>query len=283
MITNSATVTSADSDLNQANNVAFVATTIAAPTADLAVSLSALPSPAVVGSNLVYAIAVTNNGPDQAINVVVTEPLGAMSFVSAVSSPSLINGFNAGGTATCSLGNLAPGSSGVSFIDSRSAGDGPLYEYRQCDYRVVSDPNSNNNSVSLVITAVNPQPRIIVAGATLLPAGLTSPNGAINPGETVSVSFVMTNNGSAGTSNVVATLLSSNGVTPLSGSQEPTARWFRGAHRRPTPSLSAPRERMAAFSPPSSNCRTAPRTLARRRLALISRRPTPSPARRASR
>jgi uncharacterized repeat protein (TIGR01451 family) len=238
MVTNSATVTSADSDLNQANNTAFVTTMVTAPTADLALSLSALPSPAVVGSNLVYTIVVTNKGPGEAINAVVTEPLGALGFVSAISSPLLINGANVSGTATCNLGNIAPGATASVLLTVVPPATG-LYTNVASVTNASTDPVSTNNSASLVITAVNPQPNIIVAGATLLPGGLTSANGAINPGETVSVSFVMTNNGSAGTSNVVATLLSSNGVTPLSGSQSYGALLPGGVSRSNTFTFSA--------------------------------------------
>ena len=42
-------------------------------------------------------------------------------------------------------------------------------------------------------------------------------NGAIDPGESVSVSFALKNTGTGDTTNLVATLLATNGVVPLSG------------------------------------------------------------------
>ena len=220
MVTNTATVTSADSDLNQANNSATVLTTITAPTADVAVSLSASPNPAGVSNNFTYTITVTNNGPGTAFNVVVTEPLGGLNFVSISSLPS-ITGSNVNGTATCNLGALAPGSSATALLTVVPPQTG-AYTNVATVSTASSDPNLNNNSATLAVTAVNPAPNIIAAGATLLSESFSPPNGTIDPGETVTLSFSFTNSGSAATSNVIAYLQPTNGVTlinPLNGSQ----------------------------------------------------------------
>ena len=56
-------------------------------TADLSVTKSASPSPALVGASLTYTITVSNAGPDIAGDVVVTDPLPAgVTFVSATGS-----------------------------------------------------------------------------------------------------------------------------------------------------------------------------------------------------
>lgn len=63
--------------------------------------------PYVVGSNITYQLSVTNNGPDGATNVVVTDPLPAgSSFVSASPGCSF-----AAGTITCTAATLANGAS----------------------------------------------------------------------------------------------------------------------------------------------------------------------------
>jgi uncharacterized repeat protein (TIGR01451 family) len=217
-LTNTASVTSADTDLNQANLTTTVITTVTAPTADLALSQSVSPNPAVVGGNLLYTISVTNNGPGTAFNVVVTEPLGGLTFVSAVSSPSLIPGSNVNGTATCNLGPLAPGSSAAVLLTVVPSSLGSYTNVATVS-TASSDPNLTNNSASLVVTVVNPTPNIIPAGVTLLPGGLTYSNGAINPGETVTMLFGLRNTGTASTTNLMATLLATNGVTPMSDSK----------------------------------------------------------------
>ena len=55
--------------------------------ADLAVTKTGLPDPVLVGSNLTYTVTVTNNGPNNASNVMVTDTLPAnVTFVSATPS-----------------------------------------------------------------------------------------------------------------------------------------------------------------------------------------------------
>jgi len=82
-----------------------------------------------------------------------------------------------------------------------------------------TDANQTNNSVALALTAVNPAPNIVLGGAALLTEGFAPPNGTIDSGETVTVLLTLTNSGNADTASVVATLLATNGVTPLSGPQ----------------------------------------------------------------
>jgi hypothetical protein len=64
-----------------------------------------------------------------------------------------------------------------------------------------------------------PQPLIVPSGATLLAEGCGSGNGAIDPGERVTVNFALGNLGHADTTNLVATLLESGGVTSPTGPQ----------------------------------------------------------------
>jgi uncharacterized protein (TIGR03437 family) len=64
------------------------------------------------------------------------------------------------------------------------------------------------------------QPRIIVAGTTLTAEPCASPDGIIDPGETVTVSFALQNTGTANTSQQLrATLLATGGVTAPSAPQ----------------------------------------------------------------
>ena len=56
-------------------------------------------------------------------------------------------------------------------------------------------------------------PNLVLTGATLLAEGCSPTNGVIDPDETVVVAFTLKNIGSTATSNLVATLLATNGVT----------------------------------------------------------------------
>ena len=62
-------------------------------------------------------------------------------------------------------------------------------------------------------------PIIVAAGSTLVAESCSPGNGAIDPGETVSVNFKLMNNGGASTTNLVATLQATGGVTSPSGPQ----------------------------------------------------------------
>ena len=62
-------------------------------------------------------------------------------------------------------------------------------------------------------------PLITNAGTSLLAEGCSPPNGAIDPGETVSVIFDLKNLGAVSTTNLVATLQADSGVLAPSGPQ----------------------------------------------------------------
>src|SRR6185436_11763183 len=62
-------------------------------------------------------------------------------------------------------------------------------------------------------------PVIIADSTSLLIESCSPANGAIDPGETVTVSFSLKNTGTAGTTDLIATLLSTNGVLSPSSAQ----------------------------------------------------------------
>ena len=106
-LTNTAMVSANESDLHLADNVASLVTTIIRPVADLSISKTATNS-ALIGDSLSYTIAVANNGPENAVNVVVTDPL-PVGLGSASASLGAGSWTNQGGVITASLGTLAPG------------------------------------------------------------------------------------------------------------------------------------------------------------------------------
>jgi uncharacterized repeat protein (TIGR01451 family) len=208
-LTNSAAVsaTSGEADLDLANNTASAVATVVLPQADLVVSQTAAPIPVTVGSNLTFTVTVTNNGPDTALNTVLTNVLSAGSFVSATGPSYVISG----GTATFSLGNLSSNAGAVLTVVTRpgatvnnlvGVGSGSI------------DSNPANNTNRLTVLVIGPAPQIAAAGAVLTQE--SGPvNGAIDPGETVTLSLALNNIGAANTANLVATLQAANGVTPV--------------------------------------------------------------------
>jgi uncharacterized repeat protein (TIGR01451 family) len=78
-------------------------------------------------------------------------------------------------------------------------------------------PNGTNLINALAPLAI--APLITGAGTTLVAEGCLPANGAIDSGETVTVNFALTNIGLANTTNLVVTLLATNGVGLPSGPQ----------------------------------------------------------------
>src|SRR5438552_7326615 len=78
----------------------------------------------------------------------------------------------------------------------------------------ITNGNSTNVPVCLQGTPV-----IVADGTTLVTEGCAPPNGVIDPGETVTATFNLMNNGGASTTSLVATLQSSGNVVPITTSQ----------------------------------------------------------------
>ena len=79
-----------------------------------------------------------------------------------------------------------------------------------------TDPNA---FVRFKVHRLAEGPSIVENGATMISEGCSPTNGVIDPGETATVNFSLKNVGSADTSNLVATLLATGGVTSPSGAQ----------------------------------------------------------------
>ncbi|HMF04740.1 MAG TPA: hypothetical protein VKH17_08000 [Acidimicrobiia bacterium] len=91
----------------------------AADVADVALSVVDTPDPVVAGSNISYAITVTNNGPSAAANVLLQDQVtGSETFVSSMqnSGPSalcLVPPVGSVGSVNCSIASLSAGASAV--------------------------------------------------------------------------------------------------------------------------------------------------------------------------
>ena len=91
---------------------------------DLGVAIAATPSPAALGQRLTYTVTVTNNGPIEATNVIVTDklPFGTFFVVSVASSQGTVQqvprleGTNLTNSVIAKLGTLAPGTAATLTI-----------------------------------------------------------------------------------------------------------------------------------------------------------------------
>jgi uncharacterized repeat protein (TIGR01451 family) len=143
--------------------------------ADLGVLKAASSDTGVVGTDLTYTIAVSNNGPANATGVVLTDTLPAdVTFVSASTgcSPS-------GNTITCNIGNLANGASTTITITVTPTKAGTITNRASVSGNE-SDPRQSNNTAS-VTTTITSKPNIIearVEGKKLIVIGANFKPGA---------------------------------------------------------------------------------------------------------
>ncbi len=111
-IVNSASVSSSTSE-GAPGDESVSETTVVVTSADLSISKSDSPDPVTAGENLTYTVTVTNDGPSDAQNVVITDSLPAE--VTLVSTSGCTE--DPSGVPTCSLGTIAAGSSKLIMID----------------------------------------------------------------------------------------------------------------------------------------------------------------------
>ena len=133
-------------------------------TADLSLTKSDSPDPVSVGAPLTYTIQVTNNGPDDAGNVVVTDNLpNTVTFVSAVSSQGSCGVSANKRKVTCSLGTVAvpvapaynPTAATVTIHVLAPSKTGSISNTASVD-RDQKDPKKGNNSARTSTRVVGP-------------------------------------------------------------------------------------------------------------------------------
>jgi uncharacterized repeat protein (TIGR01451 family) len=161
---------------------------VVAPNADVQITKTG-PAGVVAGQNIVYTVTVTNNGPSTAAGVVVADPTPAnLTFVS--------NGGDCTGAYPCNLGSLT---SGQTMVINSTYSTSPSFSGNVTNTATVSsttaDPNAGNNSSSIV-TNVGAQADLAV-----------SKNGpaTANPGQNVTYTVTVTNNGPSPATGVVVT------------------------------------------------------------------------------
>ena len=120
--------------------------------ADLSLTESASPNPAVAGKDVVFTMTVTNNGPAAATNVSVIaayDQTAQVIWQSPACAPS-------GSVYTCNVGTLANGASAQFKLVLRKGAAGSTYNNAGLTY-TSTDPHTANNSPTLAVT-VNASP-----------------------------------------------------------------------------------------------------------------------------
>src|SRR5947209_17923169 len=122
--------------------------------ADVSLTKTAPPDPVSVGSNLTYTITVTNNGPDSATGVMVSDPLPPnATFVSDTPSQGSCTGTS---IVVCNLGTLANAARATITIVVRPTSAGTITNTASVTANDV-DPNPANNTATQVTTVSGPR------------------------------------------------------------------------------------------------------------------------------
>ena len=212
LLTNSASVLGDQFDPNLSNNSTNLVTVVGAAAA-LSVAVTPSQNPVVIYSNLTYFITVSNAGPSSASGVVLTHAMDpSLSFVSMLTSQGSLS--RTGNTITANLGTLAANASALVTVQVIPTIQGPAQTVSSV-LGAQPNPVPANSSVTTSVQVAPPFISIVPAGATLLSGNFSPPDGAIDNGETVTVSLRLRNAGNVSNTNLIATLLPTPGVTPL--------------------------------------------------------------------
>jgi len=161
--------------------------------ADLAVTMTASPSPVAVSSPLTYKVTVTNNGPLPATGITLTDtfpvPVNTFSGQGSCKANGMVNGL------TCTVIDLTSGSNAtLNFSVTTPAAPATVVNTVNAT-SAVPDPIPGNNSFTTSTTVLGAQPAAITMAApsTLeLGASLTYQIQVANPGGTTLTSIAVT-------------------------------------------------------------------------------------------
>ncbi len=157
-IVNLADVTSQSTDPNPSNNATSTSTVVeVAGNSDLALSMTAAPTPVFISSALSYTIQITNRGLAAGTGVVVTDTLPATLAGATATTTQGSCGAPSGGTITCNLGTVAyPLGAPIIITVSGTAPASPGTLTNVASVSTTgTDPVAANNS-STVMTVVQP-------------------------------------------------------------------------------------------------------------------------------
>ena len=156
-ITNDATVTSLTTEASPGDEAASETTDVVVPpNSDLRLEKTASAAELASGSDLEFDLSVTNDGPDSAVGITVTDTLPAgLTFVSA--SNGTADSSEADGTVTCTIAQLAATSSATITISTMidATTQGQLLNMATVATNG-NDPNAANDSSEAAVTVFLP-------------------------------------------------------------------------------------------------------------------------------
>ena len=214
---NIATVSSATADPSSGNNSATANTSLGLASADLAITKTG-PTNVVAGTNVVYTLSVTNNGPSDAQSVQVTDPTPTgLTFVSTIGDCTT--------TFPCSLGTIVNGTTATItatfHVPSNYTTPDPIVNTATVSTST-PDPNPANNSATAQTTLSATSSDLALSVALASPATAGTPTQSVQkiaePGTQLSYVLTITNNGPSDAPDVSVTATTPSGLNFVSTS-----------------------------------------------------------------
>ncbi len=208
-VDNTATVTSDTTDTDPGDDSDTVTTTVNA-VADLSIDKSDVGSdPVHVGDPITYELAVTNNGPNDATDVVVTDALPAGTSFNAGASDADCDVL--AGVVTCTYGTVADGASvSKDLVLDTDAAAAPLVSNTAEVSAPVTDSNTANNS-DTETTTVDPSADLAIDKTDA---------GDVTVGGQITYTLAVTNNGPSNATGIEVTDDLPTGTTFDGGSSD---------------------------------------------------------------
>jgi uncharacterized repeat protein (TIGR01451 family) len=158
IITNTATASSSTSDPNTGNESGTATTTVGVGSADLSTTKVDTPDPVMAGTNLTYAITVTNVGPSNATTAALSDTLPAGTTFVSLSSPGgwscTTPTVGAAGVVSCSNASMTIGSAvfTLTLAVNPSVTVGTIITNTATASSATTDPNPGNESGTATTT-----------------------------------------------------------------------------------------------------------------------------------
>ena len=188
-ITNTAIIEAVEHDQEATTNRAIqntVVNPVLVPKADLSVAQTDSPDPVLAGKTVTYAVTVVNNGPSEAIGVVLTDTLPPSAIFEAA-TPSQGSCILVSSTLTCNLGSLGSGGRAVVNVSvTTTVGGGAGITNTAGVTSGAVDLDESNNEIRESTTVTNE--------ADVAVSQIDHPNGAVT-GTNLTYIATATNNG----------------------------------------------------------------------------------------
>jgi uncharacterized repeat protein (TIGR01451 family) len=169
------------------NNAATTTLALSPPSADVAITKTALSATAVAGGDFSYTLTIRNNGPSDAASVTLSDAVPAQFVVGDV-TPSRGTCQPPSTTVACAFGTFPPGAIATVNVTGSIPTDAPVGAFTNNATGASStpDPNAANNSASVTTT--------VVANVDVAITKTATPKQAV-PGSPMTFTLTATNNG----------------------------------------------------------------------------------------